>query len=62
MQSVTPLLVHECKLTLLKISGQPSYSAMTPDSEDLRFEYREDDQLYVPIFTCDIPVGFNICK
>jgi hypothetical protein len=33
---------------LLKISGQLSCSATTPDSEDLRFEYWQDNQLYVP--------------
>jgi hypothetical protein len=30
MQSVTPLLVHKGNITLLKISGQPSFSATTP--------------------------------
>jgi hypothetical protein len=29
-QSLKPLLVHECKVKLLKISGQPSCSATNP--------------------------------
>jgi hypothetical protein len=60
MQSVKPLPVNECKVTLLKISGQLNSSATTPDSEDLGFEYRQDNQLYLPSWVSYQDLSFHI--